>query len=134
MVEKRRPKGSGSIYTLKDGTVVGRYEVDTPEGKKRKYIRGKTKREVASKLAKAIADRDSGLVYDSGNLTVGQYLDKFLDSEKDTVGERHWQRHEELVRLHIKPAIGSVKLDKLSPLQLQSLYRSKLNSGLLPET
>ena len=129
LVEKRRPKGSGSIYTLKDGIVVGRYEVDTPEGKKRKYIRGKTKREVASKLA-----RDSGLVYDSGNLAVGQYLDTFLDSEKDTVGHRHWRRHEELVRLHIKPAIGSVKLDKLSPLQLQSLYRSKLNSGLLPET
>ena len=84
MVEKRRPKGSGSIYTLKDGIVVGRYEVDTPEGKKRKYIRGKTKREVASKLARAIADRDSGLVYDSGNLAVGQYLDTFLDSEKGT--------------------------------------------------
>jgi len=35
----RRVKGSGSIYTRKGGTVVGQYEIDTLEGKKRKYIR-----------------------------------------------------------------------------------------------
>ncbi len=57
----RRPKGSGSIYTRKDGRVVGEYEAN---GKKR-YVYGKTKQEVAAKLAKAIADRDAGLVYDS---------------------------------------------------------------------
>jgi hypothetical protein len=63
----RRPKGSGSIYTLKDGTVVGQYEVNTPSGKRRRYIRRQSKKEVASKLSKVIAERDSGLVYDSEN-------------------------------------------------------------------
>jgi hypothetical protein len=56
----RRPKGTGSIYE-RDGVVIGQYAVQTPEGKtKRKYVRGKDKKEVAGKLAKAIADRDSG--------------------------------------------------------------------------
>jgi hypothetical protein len=32
----RRPKGSGSIYTRKDGTVLGQHEVDIPSGKKRR--------------------------------------------------------------------------------------------------
>ena len=53
----RRTKGSGSIYTRKDGTVVGQYEVDTPDGKKRRYIRGKNKKDVALRLASASSER-----------------------------------------------------------------------------
>ncbi len=30
-----------------DGRVIGQYEIETPEGKKRKYVSGKTKKEVA---------------------------------------------------------------------------------------
>jgi hypothetical protein len=43
----RRPKGSGSIYIRKDGRVVGEYEAN---GKKR-YVYGRTKKDVAAKLA-----------------------------------------------------------------------------------
>jgi integrase len=126
----RRPKGSGSIYTRKDGRVVGEYEAN---GKKR-YVYGKTKKEVASKLAKAIADRDARLVYDSGKLTVEAYLDKWLDTIRDTLRNRTVQRHEQIVRLHLKPTLGKVKLDKLNALQLQALYRQKLDLGLSPRT
>jgi integrase len=77
----RRPKGTGSIYE-RDGVVIGQYEVQTPEGKaKRKYVRGKDRKEVASKLAKAIAERDSGLDY---------------DAVRGTVRERTWQRTKRL--------------------------------------
>jgi len=40
----RRPKDSGSIFTRKDGRVVGEYEAN---GKKR-YVYGKTKKYVAA--------------------------------------------------------------------------------------
>ena len=76
----RRPKGTGSIYE-RGGVVIGQYEVHTPEGKlKCKYIRGKSKKEVGSTLAKAIADRDEGRVFDCGSMTVGEFLDEWLDS------------------------------------------------------
>ena len=52
----------GSIYALKDGTVVGHYEVGAPSGKKRRYVRGKNREDVDSKLSKAMAERDSWLV------------------------------------------------------------------------
>jgi hypothetical protein len=71
---------------LKDGTVVGRYEAETPAGKKGKYVRGKTKREVAAKPAKAISDRDSGIIYDSERLTVETYMDRWLESIHDRLG------------------------------------------------
>jgi hypothetical protein len=68
--------------------VIGQYEIQTPEGRiKRKYIRGRDKKEVANRLAKAIADRDSGLIYDSENMTVGEYLDRWLNAIRGTLRE-----------------------------------------------
>jgi integrase len=53
---KRRGRGEGSIYRRKDGLWVAQYTV----GEKKRYIYGKTRKDVASKLSKAIADRDPG--------------------------------------------------------------------------
>ena len=127
---RRRGRGEGSIYRRKDGSWVAQYTV----GDKRRYIYGKTRKDVAARLNKAIAERDSGIVYDSENLNVTGYLDRWLDSIRDTVRERTWRRHEEITRLHLKPTLGSIRLDKLNPLEVQSLYRSKLDSGLSPRT
>lgn len=121
----RRSPGEGSIYKRKDGLWVAQYKV---EGKT-KYIYRKTRKEVSAALAKAIADRDSGMVFDAGNITVGKYLDKWMDSIQDTLRERTVERHEMVVRVHLKPTIGHVKLDKLNALQIQDVYRGKLDSG-----
>ncbi len=127
---KRRGRGEGSIYRRKDGSWVAQYVA----GEKRRYIYGKTRKDVAARLSKAIAERDSGIVYDSENLKVADYLDRWLDSIKGTLRERTWRRHEEVTRLHLKPTIGSAKLDKLNALRVQVLYRSKLDAGLSPRT
>src|SRR5215213_10806737 len=127
---KRRGRGEGSIYRRKDGLWVAQYTV----GEKSRYIYGKTRKDVAARLNKAIAERDSGIVYDSENLKVADYLDRWLDAIRDTLRERTWRRHEEITRLHLKPTIGSARLDKLNALQVQTLYRSKLGSGLSPRT
>jgi integrase len=126
----RRGRGEGSIYRRKDGRWVAQYEV----GGKRRYIYGKTRKEVATKLTKAMAERDAGMVFDAGSLRLGDYLDGWIDSIKDTLRRRTWIRHEEVVRLHLKPSLGIMKLDRVNPLQIQSLYRSKLDSGLSPRT
>jgi integrase len=107
---KRRGRGEGSIYRRKDGLWVAQYTV----GEKR-YFYGKTRNDVTAKLSKAIAERDSGLVYDSENLTVTDYLDRWLDAIRDTLRERTWQRHEQVTRLHLRPTIGSTSLTSSTP-------------------
>ena len=87
-VVKRRGNGEGSIYRRKDGLWVGQYKVHTPNRTKTKDIYSKNRKDTAAKLAKAIADRDSGLVFDSGSLAVGEYLGRRLDSVRRTVRER----------------------------------------------
>jgi integrase len=130
MGEKRRGAGEGSIYRRSDGRWVGQYEV---EGKRR-YVYGQDREGVRARLTKALADRDAGMVFDSRNLTVCEYVPLWLDSIESAVGPRTWKRHEELTRLHVIPRLGSAKLDKLNAMQVQSLYRKKLDSGLSPTT
>jgi integrase len=128
---KRRTKGEGTIYQRKDGRWVGQYTVYTIDGVKRRSVYGRTKPEVRVRLTEAIANRDKGLVFDAGNLSVGEYLDKWLEAIRGSIGERTWKRHESVVRLHLKPAIGKTKLATLNPLQVQYLYRAKSRSGTL---
>ena len=48
-------------------------------GPKRRTVYGKTRKEAAEKLTKAMTDRDGGLVFDGENQTVGEYLQRWLD-------------------------------------------------------
>ncbi len=128
---KRRGNGEGSVYRRGDGRVVGEW-VDA--NGKRRYISGKTKTGVKRRLRELLADRDKGIAYDSENLTVGDYLDRWLDAVKGSVRGRTWQRSEEVVRLHLKPTIGHHGLEKLNAMQVQAVYRQKLDSGLSART
>jgi integrase len=109
--------------------------VHTVNGPKRKVLYGKTRSEVAKKLTKAMADRDGGLVYDTNNQTVGEYLSRWLnDSVRSSVKPITFESYERLVRGHIIPALGRVKLKNLSPAHLQAFYWDRIDAGLSPAT
>jgi integrase len=134
-VAKKRGNGEGSITRRKNGGWCAQYVVYTAEGRKRRTLYGKSRQEVAAKLAKALSDREGGLLCDAGTLTVGEYLDRWLsDSVKDTVRPRTYERHEEIIRLHIQPALGRMALKNLSPAHVQAFYRDRLDSELSPAT
>ena len=109
--------------------------MDTPRGSERKTIYGKTEEQVRKKLAKAIAERDVGVHFDARGMFVGDYLDYWMESYvKANVKPRTLENYEYIVRMHLRPALGKVKLDKLRPVHLQNLYTTKLASGLSPRT
>jgi integrase len=134
---KSRANGDGDVFPRKNkegkitsyrGAYVG------PDGKRR-YVSGKTKEDARKALREARAGADAGLVFDAGKQTTGAYLDLWLaDSVKDTLRQRTFERYEQIVRVHIKPAIGRVKLKALTPAHARALYRQKLDSGLSPRT
>ncbi len=127
-------KGDG-ITKRKDGRYVGRYTVHTPNGPKRKPIYGRKYKEVERKLAEARGDAARGLVFDADNLRLGDYLDRWLaDSVADTVRPTTFERYEQIVRVHIRPALGSLKLKNVTPAHARGLYREKLEGGFSPRT
>lgn len=132
----RRGNGEGSVTRRKsDGLYMGRYTIQTVTGAKRKTIYGKTRQEVSEKLTRAMADRDGGLVFDADNLKLGEYLDRWLaDSVRDTVRPTTYERYEQIVRTHIRPILGTVKLKSVTPAHVRGLYREKLGTGLSPRT
>ena len=126
--------GEGSIYEHKrNGKKVGyrgAYTVYTAEGPKRRYVQGKTRAEVNQKLTKAMVDRDKGFVFDDENMSVGEYLDRWLsDCVRDSVRQSTFDRDSYLVCSHIKPTLGRIKLNKLSPVHVQAFYRHRLDAG-----
>jgi integrase len=134
-VSKKRGNGEGSITKRDDGRWMARYTVRTIKGPKRRTVYGRTRAEASAKLAKAMADRDGGLIFDAGSLTVGDYLDRWLsNSVKDTVRERTYERYEEILRLHVKPALGRLKLKALTPAHVQDFYRDRLDNAFSPAT
>lgn len=126
----KRGNGEGSIGRRGGGGWMGQYTVHTAEGRKRRTVYGRTRAEVAKKLARALADREDGLVFDAGNLTVGDYLDRWLvECVKGTVRESTFERYGYAVRPHIKPALGRIKLKSLTPAHIRSFYREKLDGA-----
>jgi integrase len=132
---KKRGNGEGSISRRKNGGWIAQYSVYTLEGRKRKTIYGRTRAEVSEKLIKAMADRDGGIVYETGKLTVGDYLDRWLrDSVKGTVKETTYANYSYITRVHISPALGRVKLKNLTPAHVRGFYGEKARTNLSAAT
>lgn len=131
----KRGNGEGSIYRRKNGTWAAQYTVWTTGGRKRRSVSGKTRAEVSRKLTEAMADRNGGLIYDAGKLTVGEYLDKWLtDSVKGTVKETTYANYTYITRKHISPALGRMKLKTLTPAHVRGFYGDKARTNLSAAT
>jgi integrase len=90
---------------------------------------------VCQKLARAIADRDGGLVFNTGGQTMGEYLERWFEtSVKGSVRESTCESYRRQVRRYVVPAIGGVKLKSLSAMYVQGMYRSMLDRGLSSRT
>ena len=129
------PAPKDRITKRKDGRYMARYTVHTPDGPKRKTLYGRKYKQVERKLAEARGDAARGLVFDAENQTVGEYLERWLrDSVQGSVRPVTHASYAGLMKKHVVPELGRVKLDKLSPAHLQGLYRAKLGTGLSPRT
>ena len=87
---KRRSPGDGSIYPVKEGGYRAVLELgrDPRTGeRRRKWFRGKTKRDVRTKLEEARRAFDDGLPALDPKLTVGQFLCSWLDALQNRVSE-----------------------------------------------
>jgi integrase len=125
----KRGNGEGSITRRKNGWMA-QYTVYTAEGRTRKTLYGKTRQEVASKLAKALSDREGGLVLDAGSLTVGEWLDRWLNDclkplvDANKMAHSTFVRYVGIVKNHLKPRLGHRKLKDLTRAEVRRLYNA----------
>ena len=87
----KRGNGEGGITRhKKSGLYMARYTVETPTGKKRKTVYGKTREEAHEKLIEALSNRNKGLIFEGEDQTLSAYLDRWLNARpKATSSLRH---------------------------------------------
>jgi len=127
----KRGNGEGSVYQRSDGKWCGALVV----GGRRRVIYGRTRQDVAQKLARAMDSASRGLLREPSRLTVGAFLERWLeDTVRPRVRPLTYSGYAVNVRRHIVPALGHVRLDRLGPEQIQSFLNQKLNDGLSSKT
>jgi integrase len=68
-------------------------------------------------------------------VTVGQFLERFLvDVSEPSVRPRTLEGYTWLVRSHIAPELGSIRLTALTPQRVQAFYAERQKQGLSPTT
>ena len=94
-----------------------------------------SKKKAGEALRALLAENDRGRLGPPDRRPVGEYLDWWLANavtprvRKSTLGS-----YTRVVKVYLKPDLEAVRLDKLSPLQVQELVRSLTEKELSPRT
>jgi integrase len=128
----KRSAGEGTIYQREDG--LWSAQITLPNGK-RKTKYGKTQKAVREWLQEQVrAIKDQNWI-EADTVTVSAFIDRYMsDVAAHTLRPKTIESYNSLIRMHIKPELGTVKLSRLRPDQLQKLYSTKLDSGLSTRT
>src|SRR5579859_1389896 len=124
----RRGRGEGTVYPTKDGRWVA--EVTLPDGR-RKALRAKTQKEANTRRMQALRDVEQGITANrEARQTLAAYLAGWLETIKPRLVLESWENYEAVVRLHIVPELGRVKLAQLSAQRVQLFYAHAAAKGL----
>jgi integrase len=107
---------------------------DPLSGKRRQLTRSLrgTKREAEALLVKLLREQDLGLSVPSGRTTVAEFLERWLnDYVAGGTAPKTSRTYEDIVRRHLIPALGRLRLTGLRPEHIQRHYAHCLRSGRL---
>ena len=132
----KRPDGDGLVRKRSDGRWEGRIVAGHKSDGKPIYrsVFARTQKELMDKLhAQIEAHRDVELT-EGYNLTLAQWLDKWLDEYKAyTVRASTLQGYKRLVKNYITPHLGDRKLGSITTADLQKLYNWLREHGRINE-
>jgi integrase len=137
----RRGRGEGSVTYREDknlwvGTVSLGY--DGNGRRVRKTVYAGTKGDAAEQLRKLQAEHDAGRLADTEELTVAEYLKRWLATARDKTSGATFERYKQLCEQYLIPALGPIKLAKLRPIHVEGAYtelvRTEANGERVPAT
>lgn len=123
----KNAKGGGTIRKRPDGRWEARYTlgIDPKTGKQiQKSVYGKTQKEVRQKLTAITAEIDDGTYMKPCRMTLDEWLDIWLRDYLTGVKPSTAYLYQRQAKLYIRPALGSVRLDRLEPHTIQRFYNS----------
>jgi integrase len=121
-----RPRGT--IKSRSPGSYWIRYSLgrDPVSGKRRfgtATVQG-TRKQAEPELVRLLRTVDTGEHVDPTRMTVGDWLDLWTATTKAEVSPKTHERYAEIVRCYLKPGLGSIGLQRLTPSDIQKAYSS----------
>ena len=130
---KKRANGEGSIRKKPNGRWEGRYTqgIDPNTGRAiQKSVSARTQAECKEKLAKAIRDNRGIPVNHNEDYTVAEWCRLWFETySKPVIRPNTAKTYENMIENHIVPAIGGVKLKRLTAIQIQKMYNDSKIKG-----
>lgn len=122
-------------YVEKDGKIYARVSYTDAAGKRHQIWRKAESKSDAKEIAKQIErELEGGAEPFEHKATVGEYLDRWLKSAKQTVGPRTYQDYVGVLRLHVRPALGNKRLSAIKSLHVQELVDQMQEKRLASRT
>jgi integrase len=120
--KRRRAHGEGSVYEQRSGVWAAVVDLGWIDGKrKRKYVYARTEAEAVEKRDNLRRQHQLGVNLAAPPRTVAAWLVEWLSDVKAHDGTRPstLTRYRYAIEKHLVPALGSVRLDKLTPRHVQ---------------
>lgn len=127
----RAANGAGTIRQRSDGRWEGRYTA--PDGRQ-KSVYAKTEPEIKRKLKQKQAEITLGLYFEPSKVTVEKWVNAWLDDYVSQHKLTTQQSYRSLMKNHIIPNIGKMKLSQVSTGTIRRLFGQLANNGLAPST
>lgn len=119
----------------KDGKPAYRVRIavhDSVSGKRRNVTEGtyRTRRDAERAERDALQKRDRGTLLDPATTTVAELLEAWLATKSADVTAQTLKGYEITIRRHLVPALGSIRVQRLTPDRLQAQYAEWLEGGM----
>jgi integrase len=127
----KRGNNEGSVYKRKrDGLWVAQVTIQRKHVSK--YF--KSQKEARIWLQETLSQIQNGMSLSAARATLKEFLEEWLETYKTSVRLKTIRQYTQIVRQHILPYLGEIKLKELRPDQIQALYNAKLSAGASPRT
>lgn len=131
---KRRARGEGTL-TYDEARKRWIYYLPPDETGKRQRVSGKTQAEVLAKAEQLKNSRAQGLDLDTKQPTIEQFGEVWLrDVVRRTRRDSTYDSYSQMIRLYINPALGKIRLTKLTAARVQAWVNGLVDIQLSPST
>lgn len=125
-----RSNGQGSVYRRRDGRYEAAIFVPTSDGtRKRIRLYDATRAGAEAKLVAARTKASQGILVPSADQRLAEYLDYWLRIAKQTRKPTTYISYESLVRIYLKPGLGTKRLTQLSVPDVQRHLDAQVAAG-----
>ena len=119
-IRKKTVERNGKKYVFWEARLTVGYDAGTGKQIQRSFS-GKTQKEVREKMQAVAVELNNGTYKDPSKMTVGEWLSIWQEEYLGNTKPHTRKSYAGVIKNHILPAVGAVKLSALTPMHVQKL-------------